>query len=88
MRGEGATLRYAACALALELGLWDVDGMLEGMTYRQFNEWMTFFKVRSELRNAPERKGPKKHEAVKEDQQALARKIRTLFEAHNIRQVQ
>lgn len=47
------TWRYAAYALALELHQYDVDAMLTDMTAMQFNEWLAFFRIREELRNAP-----------------------------------
>ena len=42
-------MRYAAYSLALELGCYDVDAMLEGMTAMQFNEWLAFFRIRKDL---------------------------------------
>ena len=40
--------RHVAHSLALELGWWDVDGMLDAMTCRQYLEWLEFYRVRSE----------------------------------------
>lgn len=46
----GVSQRYAAYALALELGWADVDAMLDSIPITQFNEWMAFFKLREEMR--------------------------------------
>lgn len=82
--GEGVTPRYAACALALEFGFWDVDAMLESMTRAQFNEWAAFFNVRARLRKG-ELSGVLvgKPDTSKEGQQALARKVIGLLKRHN-----
>lgn len=38
--------RHVAHSLALELGWWNVDAMLEEMTCRQYLDWLEFYRVR------------------------------------------
>lgn len=42
------TARYTAYSLALELGWSDVDAMLESMTAMQYQEWLSFYRIRNE----------------------------------------
>lgn len=46
----GVSQRYAAYALALELGWADVDAMLESIPMTKFYEWMAFYRLREEMR--------------------------------------
>jgi hypothetical protein len=46
--------RYAAFSLALEFGRHDVDAMLESMTAVQYQEWLAFFRVRTERERRPQ----------------------------------
>lgn len=54
---DDGTARFAY-RLARELGLWDVEGMLSAMTWRQFVGWMRYYSVepfgeeRADLRSA------------------------------------
>lgn len=40
--------RHVAHSLALELGWWDVDAMLDEMTCKQYLDWLEFYRVREE----------------------------------------
>jgi hypothetical protein len=51
--GGGVSLRYLAYSLALELGQHNVDAMLETMTAMQFNEWVAYFRIKSEKGDVP-----------------------------------
>lgn len=38
-------MQLFAHRLALELGIWDVDGMLEAMPARQLNRWLAYYSL-------------------------------------------
>ena len=62
--------RYTAFSLALELGWWDVDAMLESMTATQYKEWLAFFQIRAERDKTPHGgygKGPEEQRRMSGD---------------------
>lgn len=76
------THRYAAYALAMELGIWNVDAMLHDMNCAQFNEWMAFLNVRARTLGGPTQQvePQKKYGDSREEQQRMSRDILKAFQ--------
>lgn len=75
-------MRYTAYALALELGWWDVDAMLDSMTYRQFQEWLAFYRIRNS-KDTDRAKGS--YDESPEGRQRMANDLKATMEAFQTR---
>lgn len=51
--------------LALEVGVWDVDGLMEDMPLSQLRDWMAFWELQNEATKEATKKGDKKKEEPK-----------------------